>query len=313
MNNFYILYGSDTSKLEYEATKILEKLKITDPVKYDLLTTPIEDVIEDAATIGMFQKEKALILENSLFLCANKTIPNLEKLAYYIEHYNKNSYLIFLCPQDTIDTRKKITKQLSKYEIKNVSTKKVENLGQYVLEILNQDGFQMEDIPFFLSRVGSNFSNIENELEKLKMYTLQTKKITNNDVEKVTTKVIEDEIFALTDAIILKDTKKALELLNEFLNLSYDEIQILSLLASQFHFLFQVKRLQNKNKSEAAIAKILEVNPYRVKYTTKKLYQYTEEDILKEIKMLAKADHDIKLGLMDKNLALKLLIMHKKN
>lgn len=313
MNNFYILYGSDTSKLEYETNKILEKLKITDPIKYDLLTTPIEDVIEDAATIGMFQKEKALILENSLFLCANKTIPNLEKLSYYLEHYNKNSYLIFLCPQDTIDTRKKITKQLSKYEIKNVSTKKVENLEQYVLEILNQDGFQMEDIPFFLSRVGSNFSNIENELEKLKMYTLQTKKITNNDVEKVTTKVIEDEIFALTDAIILKDTKKALELLNEFLKLSYDEIQILSLLASQFHFLFQVKRLQNKNKSEATIAKILEVNPYRVKYTTKKLYQYTEEDILKEIKMLAKADHDIKLGLMDKNLALKLLIMHKKN
>lgn len=313
MNNFYILYGSDTSKLEYETNKILEKLKITDPIKYDLLTTPIEDVIEDAATIGMFQKEKALILENSLFLCANKTIPNLEKLSYYLEHYNKNSYLIFLCPQDTIDTRKKITKQLSKYEIKNVSTKKVENLEQYVLEILNQDGFQMEDIPFFLSRVGSNFSNIENELEKLKMYTLQTKKITNNDVEKVTTKVIEDEIFALTDAIILKDTKKALELLDEFLNLSYDEIQILSLLASQFHFLFQVKRLQNKNKSEATIAKILEVNPYRVKYTTKKLYQYTEEDILKEIKMLAKADHDIKLGLMDKNLALKLLIMHKKN
>ena len=313
MNNFYILYGSDTSKLKYETNKILEKLKITDPIKYDLLTTPIEDVIEDAATIGMFQKEKALILENSLFLCANKTIPNLEKLSYYLEHYNKNSYLIFLCPQDTIDTRKKITKQLSKYEIKNVSTKKVENLEQYVLEILNQDGFQMEDIPFFLSRVGSNFSNIENELEKLKMYTLQTKKITNNDVEKVTTKVIEDEIFTLTDAIILKDTKKALELLNEFLNLSYDEIQILSLLASQFHFLFQVKRLQNKNKSEATIAKILEVNPYRVKYTTKKLYQYTEEDILKEIKMLAKADHDIKLGLMDKNLALKLLIMHKKN
>ena len=313
MNNFYILYGSDTSKLKYETNKILEKLKITDTIKYDLLTTPIEDVIEDAATIGMFQKEKALILENSLFLCANKTIPNLEKLSYYLEHYNKNSYLIFLCPQDTIDTRKKITKQLSKYEIKNVSTKKVENLEQYVLEILNQDGFQMEDIPFFLSRVGSNFSNIENELEKLKMYTLQTKKITNNDVEKVTTKVIEDEIFALTDAIILKDTKKALELLDEFLNLSYDEIQILSLLASQFHFLFQVKRLQNKNKSEATIAKILEVNPYRVKYTTKKLYQYTEEDILKEIKMLAKADHDIKLGLMDKNLALKLLIMHKKN
>lgn len=145
------------------------------------------------------------------------------------------------------------------------------------------------------------------------MLTIEKKVITNDDVNKVTTKVVEEEIFTLTDAIILKDTKKALHLLDEFLNLNYDEIQIIMLLFSQFHFLFQVKRLLNKNKTAEEIAKILEVNPYRVKYTIKKLYTYTEDEILGYIKRLAKMDHDIKLGLIQKNLALRLFILYKDN
>ena len=86
-------------------------------------------------------------------------------------------------------------------------------------------------------------------------------------------------------------------------------MQIIMLLASQFRFLFQVKRLLNKNKTEAEIAKILEVNPYRVKFTKKKLYNYNEKLLLTYIKKLAKIDHDIKLGLMDKKLALELFII----
>ena len=187
------------------------------------------------------------------------------------------------------------------------------DLSRFVQEYLKKDGYKIEDIPFFLKRVGTNLSNIQNELDKLEMLTIEKKVITNDDINKVTTKVVEEEIFSLTDAIILKDTKTALHLLDEFLNLNYDEIQIIMLLSSQFHFLFQVKRLLNKNKTAEEIAKILEVNPYRVKYTTKKLYTYTEEEILDYIKRLAKMDHDIKLGLIQKNLALRLFILYKDN
>lgn len=81
------------------------------------------------------------------------------------------------------------------------------------------------------------------------------------------------------------------------------------LIASQFRFLFQVKRLLNKNKNYSEIAKILEVNPYRVKFSIKKLYTYTEAELLKYIKRLAKIDHDIKLGIMDKRLAIELFII----
>ena len=166
----------------------------------------------------------------------------------------------------------------------------------------------MESIDYFLKRVGNNLDNIKNELDKLIIYKFEDKVINNNDIDKICAKMLEEEIFVLTDAIIYKDISKALNYLEDFLNQGYDEMQIIMLLASQFRFMFQVKRLINKNKSEGEIAKILEVNPYRVKYTIKKLYSYSEDMLLDYIKKIAKMDHDIKLGIMDKKIALELFI-----
>lgn len=313
MENFYVLYGLNKGLIKTELEKLLKKFKNCDLIKYDMSTTEIENIIEDARTVSLFGQKKVIILEDSFFLGTNKNIDNLKLLEDYIEHYNPDSYLIFICNLEKIDTRKKINKLLSKHKVMELNTLNETDLSHFVQEYLKKDGYKIEDIPFFLKRAGTNLSNIQNELDKLEMLTIEKKVITNDDVNKVTTKVVEEEIFTLTDAIILKDTKKALHLLDEFLNLNYDEIQIIMLLFSQFHFLFQVKRLLNKNKTAEEIAKILEVNPYRVKYTIKKLYTYTEDEILGYIKRLAKMDHDIKLGLIQKNLALRLFILYKDN
>ena len=141
------------------------------------------------------------------------------------------------------------------------------------------------------------------------MYKLDSKEITNSDIDKISIKTIEEEIFNFTDAVIAKNTNLSLTLLEEFLKKDYEEIQIIMLLASQFRFLFQVKRLLNKGKSENEIAKILEANPYRIKFTIKKIYSYTESMLLEYIQKLAKMDHDIKLGLINKKLALELFII----
>ena len=53
------------------------------------------------------------------------------------------------------------------------------------------------------------------------------------------------------------------------------------------------------------------MNPYRVKFTFNKLYNYTEKDLTNRIKSLAEIDKNIKLGLMDKKLALELFILKK--
>ena len=320
MKNFYIFYGkdknnSDKNSLDYgliknEVDKLIKKIDTTDIIYYDLETASLIDIINDAETISMFSNKKVIVVENSWFLCANKTNNDIEILEEYIKHPNSNTYLIFVVLTDKIDTRKKITKSLTSIgavtELNKIDDKYI---STYIKEYLSENNYKIEDITYFKNKVSNNLYDIKNELDKLMMYKINDKIITKNDIDAISIKTMDEEIFTLTDSIILKDTIKSLDLLEEFINRSYDEFHIIMLLASQFRFLFQVKRLYNKNKNEGEIAKILGVNPYRVKFSIKKIYSYSESMILDYIKKLAKMDHDIKLGLIDKRLALELFII----
>ena len=310
MKNFYILYGLDKSLIKNELNKIIKKINITDIITYDLDNSNIIDIIDDASTISMFSTKKIIVVENSIFLCANKTIENIEILEKYLKNYNSDTYVIFTVNNENIDSRKKIVKIIKEIgEIQELNDIDDKYLNNYINTYLKENDYKIEDINYFLKKTGKNLNNIKNELDKLLIYKMNDKTITNKDIDKILVRVLESEIFVLTDAIIARDIPKSLDLLKEFLNNNYEEMQIIMLLASQFRFLFQVKRLLNKNKSENEIAKILEVNPYRVKFTKKKLYNYSEKLLFSYIKKLAKIDHDIKLGIMDKKLALELFII----
>ena len=230
MNNFYLIYGPDRSIINNEVEKIKSKLKINDIVQYDMPSTYLLDVIEDASTIGLFSQNKIIILDDCYFLSANKTIDNIEELEKYIESYNPNNYCILTAYTDKIDTRKKIYKLLKK-KAQIIEQTKVDDiyLTNYIKEELEKEKYQMEDISYFLNKVGKNLYNIKNELNKLMMYKIDSKIIKNKDIDKITIKSIEEEIFALTEAVIAKNTEKSLSLVEEFLNKNYEEVQIIIL------------------------------------------------------------------------------------
>ena len=311
MKNFYLLYGLDKSIIENEINNILKKINEKDIIKYSLDNTKIEEIVEDASMISMFSTKKIILIENSNFVGANKTLDNIEVLENYLNNYNPNTYIIFIANIEKIDTRKKIYKLINNNGIIIECNKKDDSyIINYIKEYLKNNAYKINDINYLISIVGTNLDNIKNELDKLFMYKIEDKTITNEDINKICVKNIEEEIFVLTDSIIANNKKKSLDLLNEFINKNYEEITLLIMLANQFRFLYQVKRLENKNKNYNEIAKILEVNPYRVKFTQNKIYNYSESDLTKRIKELAKYDHDIKLGLIDKKIALELFILN---
>lgn len=154
MENFYVLYGLNKGLIKIELEKLLKKFKNCDLIKYDMSTTEIENIIEDARTVSLFGQKKVIILEDSFFLGTNKNIDNLKLLEDYIEHYNPDSYLIFICNLEKIDTRKKINKLLSKHKVMELNTLNETDLSHFVQEYLKKDGYKIEDIPFFLKRAG---------------------------------------------------------------------------------------------------------------------------------------------------------------
>ena len=312
MNNFYLIYGDDNGLVENQVTEIINKLKIDKDniVTYSLNNTSMEDIILEASMFSMFGTNKVIIVNDAN--CFKDKVDNIEVLEEYFDKYNHDNYLIFTL-NGKPDTRKKVYKLMDKMGSVIAVKNDRDYLYNYVNKYIIDNNYQMSsnNIIYFLSKVGSDINNIKNELDKLMIYKDNDHNILKEDIDEMVIVNIDDEIFALTDAVINGDISNSMRLYNFFINHNYEQVQIIALLGSQFHFLFQVKRLYNQGKYKDNIAKILEVHPYRVKLALGKIYSYSEELLLSYIGKLADMDKNIKLGKIDKGLALELFLINK--
>lgn len=314
MKNFYLLYSDDKAILNKEIDNIKKSISINndDIIYYDI--NSVEDIVNEAETISMFSNNKLIIIDSTSYLSDKKEVDNIQLLEDYFDNFNSNSYLLFISHSSSVDSKRKLVKLISAKGISKKIEANDDYLCDYVINYFNNNGYKFDKFlaTYLINRCGNNIDNLTNEMDKLMLYKMDNKDITKDDINMLTDENIDDSVFDLVGAIIKKDTNKAIKLYNNFVLNGMDSSQIISLLASQIRLLFQVKRLYNEGKSNDEIAKILEFKSvYRVKYLLSDSYYYTENDLLKYLYKLAELDHDIKLGLIDGNTGIELLITKK--
>lgn len=314
MKNFYLLYSSDKGILNKEVDVLRSKLDINDNdiIYYDI--DNVYDIVNEASTIGMFSLYKFIVIDMNSYFKDKKSISNINLLEDYFDSYNSNSYLIFICNSDSIDSRKKIVGLIKKYgEVKKLEVND-NYFVNYVSNYVKDNGYKISnmDIAYFISRVGNNIDNITNEIDKVMLYKINDKVITRSDIDLLCIESNDDNVYDLVNAILKNDKSKAIKLYYNFINNGMDVNQILIIIASQIRLLFQVKRLYNNGKSNEEIAKILEFKSvYRVKYLLSDSYYYSEDDLLGYLSKLALIDKAIKTGNNDGNVLLELFIVNK--
>jgi len=314
MKNFYLLYSSDGAILNKEINDLEKKLDIsdTDIIYYNI--DDIDGIINEASTIGMFSLNKFIIINMDSYFKDKKDIPNINLLENYFDSYNSNSYLVFVCNSDSIDSRKKIVNLIKKYGIVKKLEVNDNYLNDYVNNYLKDNGYKINngDVVYFINRVGNNINNVTNELDKLMLYKINDKIINRNDIDLLTVENIDDSIYDLVNCILKNDNEKAIKLYNNFIDNGMDVNQIVAIVAAQIRLLYQVKRLYNSGKSNDEIAKILEFKSvYRVKYLLSDSYYYSESDLVKYLSKLADIDNAIKTSNGDGNMLMQLFIVKK--
>ena len=314
MKNFYLLYSSDGAILNKEINDLEKKLDISDN---DIIYYNIDDIdgiINGASTIGMFSLNKFIIINMDSYFKDKKNIPNINLLENYFDSYNSNSYLVFVCNSDSIDSSKKIVNLIKKYGIVKKLEVNDNYLNDYVNNYLKDNGYKINngDVVYFINRVGNNINNVTNELDKLMLYKINDKIINRNDIDLLTVENIDDSIYDLVNCILKNDNEKAIKLYNNFIDNGMDVNQIVAIIAAQIRLLYQVKRLYNSGKSNDEIAKILEFKSvYRVKYLLSDSYYYSESDLVKYLSKLADIDNAIKTSNGDGNMLMQLFIVKK--
>lgn len=306
----YLIYGTDYFLIEQETKKLINDIDPINITNYDLDTTPLEDIIDDAQMLSMFSENKVIIVKNSkIFTSKKNDIPhNVELLEKYLSNPNPATKILFIADCEKLDARKKICKTIKKVgEVIQCETPA--NLNSYVLKLFDDYKIEPALINLFIERVGNNLSIINHEITKLKHYKLDDLIITKQDIIDVTSKNIQPDLFLFMEKLINKDIGQSLQLYHELLIFNEEPIKIITMLANQFRLIHQSTQLMNKGYSQKNIAELLGVHPYRVKLAIEKGYSYHPAQIITYIEKLADLDYDIKSGRMDKEIGLELFIL----
>ena len=262
----YLLYGTEKFLLNKEIKNIINKHKIEDIniSKYDLEINSIKEILDDANTVSLFSSNKLLIIENSfIFSRTTKKIDNVELLEEYLKQKNEDIIIIFVNNNEKIDSVKKIVK-LIKEKGKIIEYNPLKNINNTVKNMFDDYKLETGCIELLINRVGTNLDLLYQEIEKLKIYKIEDKFITKEDILDLTTEIIDIDIFKFVDDIINKNKKDAIKTYKELLKLNEEPIKILTLIDSKFRLMYQASTLAKKGYTEEQISEILEVHKYPV-------------------------------------------------
>lgn len=305
MSDIYLVYGADYGLIKREVDKLAKGF--SDVVKYDLSVSKIDELLDDASCMSLFQSKKLLVGENALFLTSTNTsvAHDLDYLTNYLASEKHENVIVLTVNTDKLDERKKIVK-LCKSKAK-VIYKEIINeadLASFVVNEFVNQGFKIDykTANYFVSFVGVNVDVILREIEKMKAYKDNDKTVTIKDVDDVSARAFKDNVFELSDGIMKKDYKKIFSCYHDLMILNEDAIKIIALLGSQFTLVYQSKLLSKEGLGQAAIAKLLKVHPYRIKLAMETDFKISElKDLIKKLHHL---DYGIKSGVLDKNVGL---------
>ena len=307
----YLLYGKERFLIDKEIKNIINKNNIEeiDISKYDLEINSLNEILDDANTVSLFSNNKLIIVENAYIFSRtqNKKVENLEILENYLKNSN-NTIIIFINDNEKIDSIKKIVKLIKeKGIIKEFNPLK--NINSTVKSMFDDYKISDSNINLLINKVGNSLEIIYQEVEKLKIYKIDDKIITDKDIEDLVVENINIDIFKFIDNIINKNKKETLKTYKEMLKLNEEPVKIIALLASKFRLMYQASLLAKKGYTEEDIAGILGVHKYPVHLAITSGYKYNSKILLKYLNDLADLDIGIKTGEKDKELALELFIL----
>lgn len=309
MKNNYLLEQVDEYLIELKINEIIESREFSSsPVhSYDMEEVPLSSAIEDLDTYGLFSEKKVIIVSHIESLASDTSEKEIEHFLKYLKN-PLDSILLFVTARKLNNT-KKITKELKKnLECPSFSVDAVSFIKKEL------QGYQVDSqvVRRLATECLEDIGRIHQECSKLKLYCLDSKKITLEDVDSLVIRKLGDSkdlTFEFVRVLAEKDKKKALGKYHELCNYSIEPLSLLGLLASQYLIMYQVKVLEEKMRLNQEIADTLGEKPYRIQKTRELTRYYSKEELRAIFRKLADIDLKIKTTDVDGSFLIELFIL----
>ena len=286
----YILVG-DENYFADNIIKLLTSKVVTDDSKdFDYFKFYGNEISEDQVIDAA--KRFPLVGEYNLIVLkdAKNISKNFDKLTSYIESPNLKTILVLSFINQSLDKRKRIYSLSKKNGLAFESKKIYDNqIFNWINEAaLNKKiNLHPKSIQIIIDFVGNNLSQIENELDKLKINSKPQDVIRPDEVESIIGFSKEYNFFELTKHIGKRDFTKTIEII-EYMSTNSVKYPLTLLISSIFYFfnkLFLYHSIENKREA----SKIMGVNPYFIEEYKLASPNYSMKDISKIFNYLLEA------------------------
>lgn len=306
----FFLYGEDSFRSFQKLKKIVAEYKRKNKGEFNLLSIDLEEkgfqeFRDQLRSRSIFNEKKLIILKNPLSnsrfkneLIKNK---NLLKTTHFLVFHHKGK----VSSKDKLLTLLKKQGRAQEFKIlKGAKLKKwVEKIaGWYWTKI------EPPAVTLLIIRCKKDLWRVNNEIAKIASWKNASpknkKKITKQDVKKLTSPRLENDIFKTINAIADRQKGKALTLLHSHLEQGESPLYLLSMISWQFTRLLAVKEKEEKGENPYNLS----WHPYVVK-KSKHLTPKFEFQTLKKIhNKITEIDFKIKTGRIEPELGLEFLI-----
>ncbi|QAY66340.1 DNA polymerase III subunit delta [Paenibacillus protaetiae] len=319
----YVLFGSDRYRINQFVDKLSDTLFKPDEkelgvVKFDTAETAIDEVVLEAETPPFFMERKLIWVRDSSVLAASAGKENAkiehkpETLLAYLDNPSDFAVIVFTVQADKLDERRKLVKalkdrnafvafqeldasQLKQWAIKRASDQK-RTMTEAAAELL-------------LSRTGAHMQQLALEVDKLCLHAGPGGTIDEEQTAMLIASTVEEDVFALVDAMAGLQVARSLQLYKELLTRKEEPIRIAALIARQIRIMLQIKELEPQGYSPQQMAGQLGLHPYAVKLAVEKSRRFSVQRLAVLLSDLAELDYKMKTGAIDKTLGLELFLL----
>ena len=250
-----------------------------------------DQVIDAAKRFPLVGEYNFVVLKDAKSILDNSDSKNFDKLTSYVESPNLKTILVLSFINQSLDKRKRIYSLSKKNGLAFESKKIYDNqIFNWINEVALNKGIKLhpKSIQIIIDFVGNNLSQIENELDKLKINSEKDDVIRPDEVESIIGFSKEYNFFELTKHIGKKNFSKTIEII-EYMSTNSNKYPLTLLISSVFYFfnkLFLYHSVENKREA----SKIMGVDPYFIEEYKLASPNYSMKDISKIFNYLLEAD-----------------------
>ena len=274
-------------------------------VRYNMKETSLNDVLEEASYVSLFDDMKYLVVNNSDFFGKAKLTEKEEKsFLSYLDNPYPCTTIIFTT-YDTIDKRKSITKKIiDNYKLIELKSPKNYDLIRETKSRTSKYNISDKSIKYIVDACLSNYDLVLEELDKLALMYKKDDTIKYEDIKNIVASNASDNVFKFVDAVIARDLRVSMTLYEEFLSLKLDPLQLINMLVREYRLLYYYKLYERKRYSMSDIMSNLRLADWQVQKLMKEASAYHTDDLKDYLINLSKLDYKIKSGKLDKTSAM---------